>query len=76
MSGIILRDNLREDSPHNLAELIGKTGIAATRLRPYGEVEFGDIRIEVSSGGPLIEQGTKVRATTVRESTLIVVPCN
>ena len=76
MSGIILRDTLGEDPSHNLSALIGKTGIAVTRLRPYGEAEFGDIRLEVSSGGPLIEQGTKVRAITIRESTLIVAPCN
>ena len=74
MGRIILRDTLGEDPSHNLAAFIGKVGITATRLRPYGEAEFGDIRIEVSSGGPLIEQGTKVRATTVRESTLIVAP--
>ena len=72
MSGIILRDTLSEDSSHNLAGFIGKTGIAATSLRPYGEAEFGGVRIEVSSGGPLIEQGTAVRGKTVRENTLIV----
>ncbi|MCL2674404.1 MAG: NfeD family protein [Defluviitaleaceae bacterium] len=76
MGKIILRDTLGEDPSHNLAEFIGKTGITATRLRPYGEAEFGDVRMEVSSGGPLIEQGTKIRGVTIRESTLIVAPCN
>ena len=74
MGKIILRDTLGEDPSHNLAEFIGKTGITATRLRPYGEAEFGDVRMEVSSGGPLIEQGTKVRGVTIRESALIVAP--
>ncbi|MCL2674403.1 MAG: hypothetical protein FWE92_03635 [Defluviitaleaceae bacterium] len=69
---IILYDTLKEDKPYNLADFIGKTGVTATSLRPYGEAEFHGVRIEVSSGGPLIEQGTKVRGTAVRESKLIV----
>jgi len=70
---IVLRDTLAEDIPeHELRSLIGKTGVAKTTLRPYGEAEFDGVRIEVSSGGPLIEQGAKVQATTVRESKLVV----
>ena len=69
---IILYDTLEEDKPYDLSSFIGASGVTATSLRPYGEADFGGTRIEVSSGGPLIEQGTKVRATAVRESKLIV----
>ena len=69
---IILHDTLTEDKPHNLADFIGKSGVTATSLRPYGEAEFDGVRVEVSSGGPLIEQGVKIRTIAVRESKLIV----
>ncbi|MCL2617041.1 MAG: hypothetical protein FWD96_05295 [Defluviitaleaceae bacterium] len=69
---IILNENLAEDVSHDLAGLVGKPGVAVTTLRPYGEAEFDGVRIEVSSGGPLIEQGTRVRAIAIRESKLIV----
>ncbi|MCL2618412.1 MAG: NfeD family protein [Defluviitaleaceae bacterium] len=70
---LILRDTLAEDLPEQeLRAMIGKRGIAMTMLRPYGEAEFDGLRIEVSTGGPMIEQGAKIIATTVRESKLIV----
>ena len=69
---IILNETLAEDVTHDLAGFVGKAGVAATMLRPYGEVEFDGVRLEVSSGGPLIEQGERVRAVAIRESKLIV----
>jgi len=69
---IILHDTLTEDKPHDLAAFIGKSGVTATSLRPYGEAEFDGVRIEVSSGSSLIEKGIKVRGIAVRESKLIV----
>ena len=72
---IIMTETLAEDIPaHELAGFVGKEGTTATALRPYGEAYFDGVRLEVSSGGPMIEKGTKVRAAAIRESKLIVRP--
>ena len=72
---IILNETLAEDmSTHELQTFVGKAGITATPLRPYGEADFDGVRIEVSSGGPMIEKGKNVRVTAIRESKLIVRP--
>ena len=70
---IILHDTLTQDIPrHQLDDLLGKTGVTNTSLRPYGEADFDGVRLEVSSGGPLISQGTRVRAVAIRESRIVV----
>ncbi|MCL2852301.1 MAG: NfeD family protein [Defluviitaleaceae bacterium] len=72
---VILNETLSEDVPaHDMSGFVGKEGITATALRPYGEADFEGARMEVSSGGPMIEKGTKVRAVAIRESKLIVRP--
>ena len=70
---IILNETLAEDLPaYELGGFVGKEGVTATVLRPYGEVDFDGVRIEASSGGLMIEKGTRVRAAAIRDSRLIV----
>ena len=70
---IVLSENLAEDLPMlDLAGLVGKEGKVVTPLRPYGEVDFNGVRVEVSSGGPLIDPGVRVRAVEADSKRVIV----
>jgi membrane-bound ClpP family serine protease len=44
---------------------IGVTGIAVTELRPLGECEFGNVRLEASSELGIIRAGARVRVVAV-----------
>ena len=70
---IVLNENLAESLPeYDLAEFVGKEGLTMTTLRPYGEVDFNGVRMEVTSGGELLEKGIKVRVTEVSSNRLLV----
>jgi len=70
---IILSENLAEDLPMlDLAGLVGKEGKVITPLRPYGEVDFNGVRVEVSSGGPLVDPGVRVRAVATDSNRVLV----
>ena len=73
---VILNDTLAEDSNTlgDIAGMVGKVGVAVTLLRPYGEVDFNGVRLEVSSSGPMLEKGTKVRVTETQGTKIVVVP--
>ena len=73
---VILNDTLAEDSTTigDIAGMVGKIGTAVTILRPYGEVDFNGVRLEVSSHGPMVEKGAKVRVTETQGTKIIVVP--
>jgi len=64
---------LAEDLPPlDLASLVGKEGKTMTLLRPYGEVDFNGVRIEVSSNGPMIERGSRVRVIETQANKVVV----
>jgi membrane-bound serine protease (ClpP class) len=70
---IVLGDALAEDEPFvDLAALVGLTGTTTTLLRPYGEAEFEGKRVEVTSGGPMIEPGIAV-VVVERQATKLLV---
>ena len=70
---IILAEALAEDLPAiDYAGLVGKEGKAVTLLRPYGEADFNGIRVEVSSGGTMIERGARIRVTETQANKVIV----
>ena len=72
---IVLNENLADSLPeYNLSEFIGKEGLTATALRPYGEVDFNGVRMEVTTGGELLEKGVKVRVAEVSANRLLVNP--
>ena len=75
--GIILNDALAENLPQlDLTGLIGKEGMTTTLLKPYGEADFNGTRMEVTSGGKVIEKGTKVRVTEAYPSKIVVCAVN
>ena len=70
---IILSEALAEALPEiDYAGLLGKEGKTTTQLRPYGEVDFNGVRVEVSSGGPIVGSGVKVKVVDVQASKVLV----
>ena len=62
---LILSDHLAEDISQvmDFDKLLGKEGKTVSLLRPYGEADFEGMRLEVSSEGAMIPEGTRVRVT-------------
>ena len=74
---IILADALAKPLPDvDYAGLLGKEGKTVTILRPYGEADFNGARVEVSSGGPIINPGQKVRVVDVQATKVLVSEIN
>ena len=69
---LILSDNLDVPAVQDTSYLVGREGTALTALRPYGEANFSGVRVEVSSYGPMIEQGSKIRVTKVDSNKVVV----
>jgi len=71
----IMNDTLAEGAPliGDINGLIGKEGTTVTILRPYGEVDFNGFRIQVTSDGPLLERGVRVRVAEVQQGNRIIV---
>ena len=61
---------VNEESKHNLWK--GDTGVTLSTLRPTGKAEFKDLVVEVSTLGPYIEVGTKVRIIDVQPNKILV----
>ena len=63
-SGLLLRDSVHRDqgylSAPNRDEMIGRTGIALTDLRPSGTADFDGERIDVVSEGDWVKAGDPV----------------
>lgn len=55
-----------------LADLVGKTGITRSALRPAGYVEVDNRRIDVVTQGEMIDSNTPVRITAVEGNRVIV----
>lgn len=75
---LLVRDRLTTEEGYvagraDQADYIGKTGVAATMLRPAGTVELDDgTRIDVVTRGEFIEKGEPVQVTR-KEGTWLVV---
>ena len=71
---LIMNDALKEDTPffENLDAYIGREGVAATVLRPFGKVDFDGTLMEATSNGPYFDIGDKVCVIEVYESKLKV----
>lgn len=54
------------------SDLLGRTGVATTPLRPSGKVRFGDQIVQVVSDGSMIGNGESVRVCEVHATRVIV----
>jgi len=57
-------------------ELVGKTGVAATDLKPSGHIWIEDRSFEALSKSGYIDKGTRVRVLSGQGSHLLVKPIN
>ena len=70
---IFLTETLAKDVPTvDLESLLGSEGKTVSLLRPYGEADFNGIRVEVSSGGAMIDRGKKIRVVDVQANKVLV----
>ncbi|MFQ5747227.1 MAG: NfeD family protein [Gemmatimonadota bacterium] len=64
LSGIMLKDSTSRDTGYLSAperpELVGRTGVALTDLRPSGTIRLDGERLDVMTEGPWIEAGQEV----------------
>ena len=51
---------------------MGKEGMALTALRPFGTVDFNGVTMEVTSIGPYINEGSRVKVTGATKQKITV----
>lgn len=54
-----------EPPPHGQSVAIGQVGITRTEMRPMGECEFGNIRLEAIAQLGMIEPGARVKVVAI-----------
>lgn len=64
------QSRVNEDVKHSVWK--GDVGVALSTLRPSGNVEFKDKVLEVSTLGPYVDAGAKVRVIEVRPNKILV----
>ncbi|MBN1489237.1 MAG: hypothetical protein JXA69_04910 [Phycisphaerae bacterium] len=62
--------------PDLLQPFIGQVGTSLTPLRPVGECQFGDKKVECVAESGMIARGTPVRAVGIINMSLAVRPCD
>ena len=76
-SDLVLQDTQHpeaENSLQALQALSGQEAVAATPLRPAGQIELNGCRYNAASGGEFLEKGTRVRITGAEGDHLTVCP--
>lgn len=53
-------------------QLVGRTGVALSPLRPSGEARIGDQRYDVITSGEMIEKGTDIVVSEVSGNRIVV----
>ena len=75
-SKLVLRDQSTSDrgyvSTESKTELVGKTGVVLTELRPAGSILLEGVPVDVVSEGAFLEKGEKVRVISVNGSRIVV----
>jgi len=72
----VLTDELKADrgllNSQDLDYLVGKSGVAATDLRPGGKCDIEGVIFDVRTEGNYISKGVAVRIKEIREKSIIV----
>jgi membrane-bound serine protease (ClpP class) len=61
-----------EERLESQRSLLGQEGVATSMLRPAGVAQFGDRRVDVVTGGEIIDQDTRIEAVDVRGNQVVV----
>lgn len=74
--GVLHRDTQPSEDGYVSApvrtDLIGRTGVALSELRPIGTAEFDDERVDVSTDGEYIDKGTPVKVVRADNMKVVV----
>lgn len=75
-SPVVLSEKLGEEegfvSSDDHSDMLGKTGIVESDLKPVGKAVFDDKTLEVISNGSFITKGKKITVVSVEHSKIIV----
>jgi len=70
---LILSEALADDLPGlDYEGLVGKEGKTVTALRPSGEVDFNGTRVEVTTGGTMVNRGALVKVVEASTGRVVV----
>ena len=69
---LILSENLEAPLPEDYSKFLGQVGKTTTLLKPFGEADFSGTLLQVSSNGPMVSEGTKVRIIEAQPSKIVV----
>ena len=72
---IVLKDDVKGEEFLNASDmeyLIGKTGVAATDLRPGGKGSFDGIYLDILSEGMYVKKGKRIKITNIKGNKIIV----
>ena len=72
---IVLKDDVKGEEFLNASDmeyLIGKTGVAATDLRPGGKGSFDGIYLDILSEGMYVNKGKRIKITNIKGNKIIV----
>jgi len=72
---IVLKDDVKGEEFLNASDmeyLIGKTGVAATDLRPGGKGSFDGIYLDILSEGMYVNKGKRIKITKIKDNKIIV----
>jgi membrane-bound serine protease (ClpP class) len=61
-----------ETSPAETPVQVGQKGVSLSQLRPAGKAKFGRVRLDVVSGGELIEAGKQIAVEVVEGNRIVV----
>lgn len=75
-SELFLRDSQEVSIGEDMKVLIGKEGVAKTKLRPSGIGDFDGVRLNVVTEGSYIDAGKTIRIVNVEGNRILVRPMN
>ncbi|XOS94612.1 NfeD family protein [Brevibacillus laterosporus] len=78
-SKFVLKEEQHKDTgyvaPKNQNDLLGRTGVALTTLRPAGVILIGEQRIDAVSAGGYIAAGSAIKVVQVEGARIVVQEC-
>ena len=69
-----IQSKVNDNKP--IAVKIGDTGLTLSALRPYGNVEFGEDKLEVTTLGEMVESNTEVKVIKIEGRNIYVEQLN
>lgn len=75
---LILNETLgfEADSIGDLDYFIGKEGVSKTDLKPVGTADFNGVFMDVTSDGPFVDKGQKIKVVEIKNNTIVVTQQN